>query len=187
MVRTGCCHQHFSFSLWNYSYRHLNGKGVFSASEPKHSSYKMGQKSSQAVVFQMGWTLWLHNSKKPLSQSEVWIKCCTISTGNMNTFPLIISSCKSFRIGLKGNNWCIQNKFSFFAGLFKENAKLLSFSKCCYLDKISSSEKFKCFTRRLVSFSAPVKRDYETEEEKKNKGSFTIVPKSPSESYYTNY
>lgn len=73
----------------------------------------------------MGWMLWLCKSKKPLSQSDVWIKCCTLSTGNMNTFPSIISSCKSFPVGLKGNNRCTQNKFLFLCWPVQRKCKTL--------------------------------------------------------------
>lgn len=73
----------------------------------------------------MGWILWLYKSQKPLCQSDVWIKCCTLSTGNMNTFPSIISSCKSFPVGLKGNNRCTQNKFSFLCWPIQRKCKTL--------------------------------------------------------------
>ena len=133
----------------------------------------------------MGWILWLYKNKKPLSQSDVWIKFCTLSTGNMKTFPSIISSCKSFAVGLKGNNRCTQNKFSFLCWPVERKRKSLGFvffffKTPHYLDKPSWSENFTYFTNRLVWLSLPVKWG----NEKKSKSIFQVVSRSPSESPY---
>lgn len=129
----------------------------------------------------MGWILWLYKSQKPLCQSDVWIKCCTLSTGNMNTFPSIISSCKSFPVGLKGNNRCTQNKFSFLCWPIQRKCKTLFclgfFLTPHHLDKNSSSENLKYFTNRLVSLSLPVKWGNEKRRKARAAG-------SPSESPY---
>lgn len=129
---------------------------------------------------EMGWILWLYKSKKhclnlmyELSalpyQQEIW-------THFLELFPLANHSPE----GLKGNNRCTPNKFSFLCWLFKVNAKLcfvFIFSTSLFRKNLLLS-KCEVFYW-LVSLSLPTKWG----NEKKSKGSFKVISCSPKPPY----